>query len=119
MQQTPILALSATAVLAAVEACRFVGFDGDMVSAAGAKPFGVSDYRADPGDDYAVNVLGTAKVETGAAVARGANGLTPVMSDASGKAIPFVVAGANVIAGYALIAGDAGAGATIEVLLAP
>ena len=61
-------------------------------------------------------MLGTAIVEAGAAIALGAKGLTPVKTDADGRAI--AQGGAGEIAGYALQAAGA-AGQKIEVLLTP
>lgn len=113
MQKTPILTLSSVAT-AAVIAARFVDFDGTQCDAAGARPMGVSVYAADIGDAFAVDVLGTTKVEAGAAIALGAKGLTPVKTDVDGRAI--AQGGAGVIAGYALEAAGA-AGAIIEILL--
>lgn len=115
MQQLPILKLTAVAI-APVLAQRFVGFDGAQVDAVGGKPFGVAEYGAAIGSAYQVNVLGTAKVEAGAAIPIGAKGLTPVKSDATGRAIPH--AGAGEIAGYARQPAAA-AGAVIEILLTP
>ena len=116
MQKTTILTLTSVAA-AAVAANRFVDFDGTQCDAAGAKPMGVSAYKADKaGQPFAVDVLGTTRVETGAVIPLGAKGLTPVKSDADGRAIPH--GGAGEIAGYAMQAA-AGAGAVIEVLLTP
>lgn len=115
MQQQPIFVLSATATVAVI-ANRFVGFNGAMVDTLGAKPMGVADYDAEVGDEFAVNVIGTASVEAGAAIPLGDKGLTPVMSDAQGRAIPYVVAAGNVIAGYARQSASA-AGSSVEVLL--
>lgn len=115
MQQQPLLKLTAVAI-AAVAVSRFVGFDGAQVDAVGAKPFGVSETSATIGDAYQVNVLGTAKVEAGAAIPLGAKGLTPVKSDANGRAIPH--GGVGEIAGYARQPAAA-LGSVIEILLTP
>lgn len=116
MQKTTILTLSVVAG-AAVAAHRFVDFDGTQCDVAGAKPFGVSSYKADAaGQAFAVDVIGTTRVEAGAAIALGAKGLTPVKTDADGRAIAH--GGAGEIAGYARQAAGA-AGAIIEVLLTP
>lgn len=115
MQKTPILTLTSVAA-AAVAAHRFVDFDGTQCDAAGAKPMGVSTYAAASGEAFAVDVLGTTKVEAGAAIALGAKGLTPVKTDADGKAI--AQGGVGEIAGYALEAAGA-AGEIIEILLTP
>ena len=115
MQKTPILTLTSVATVA-VATARFVDFDGSQVDVAGAKPMGVSVNAAPIGEAFPVDVLGTTKVEAGAAIPLGAKGLTPVKSDANGKAIPQ--AGAGEIAGYALQAA-AGDGSVIEILLTP
>ena len=94
---------------------RFVGFDGNQVDVAGAKAMGVSQYGVSAGRALPVNVHGTAKVVTGAAIPLLAKGLTPVKSDANGKAIPQ--AGAGEILGYALYAAGA-ADVQLEILLA-
>jgi hypothetical protein len=114
MQKTPILTLASVAA-AAVAAHRFVDFDGTQSDVAGAKPMGVSVTAAAIGDAFAVDVAGTTKVEAGAAIALGAKGLTPVKTDANGKAI--AQGGVGEIAGYALQAA-CGDGSIIEVLLA-
>lgn len=115
MQKTPILTLTRVAA-AAVATARFVDFDGTQCDVAGAKPMGVSVNPAAIGEAFPVDVLGTTKVEAGAAIALGAKGLTPVKTDVDGRAI--AQAGAGEIAGYALQAAGA-AGAVIEVLLTP
>lgn len=115
MQQTPVLTLTSVAT-AAVATQRFVDFDGSQCDVAGAKPMGVSNNAAATGEALPVNVLGTAKVTTGAAIALGAKGLTPVKTDATGKAI--AQAGSGEIAGYALQAAGA-ADVVIEILLTP
>ena len=118
MQNIAILPLPSLAA-AAVAAHRFTGFDGAQCDAVGAKPKGVSQYKADAaGQAFAVDVLGTSKVEAGAAIALGAKGLTPVMSDAQGRAIAHDGDAAKAVAGYALQAAN-GAGHVIEVLLTP
>jgi hypothetical protein len=116
MQKTPILTLTRVAG-AAVAAHRFCDFDGTQCDVAGAKPMGVSVYKADAaGHSFAVDVLGTTKVEAGAAIPLGAKGLTPIKTDANGKAIAH--GGVGEIAGYALQAAS-GDGAVIEALLTP
>lgn len=114
MQKATIFTLTRVAG-AAVAANRFVDFDGTQCDAAGAKPMGVSAYRADKaGEAFAVDVHGTTRIEAGAAIALGAKGLTPVKTDADGRAI--AQGGTGEIAGYALQPAGA-AGAIIEVLL--
>ncbi|HEX8224478.1 MAG TPA: capsid cement protein [Allosphingosinicella sp.] len=113
MQKTPILTLTSIAATA-VAANRFCDFDGSQCDVAGAKPLGVSVNKAAVGVAFPVDVLGTTKVEAGAAIPLGAKGLTPVKTDANGKAIPH--GGAGEIAAYALQAAN-GDGHVIEVLL--
>jgi len=115
MQKRPILTLTSVCTVA-VAAHRFVDFDGSQCDAAGAKPMGVSVNQAVIGEAFPVDVIGTTKVEAGAAIALGAKGLTPVKTDANGKAI--AQGGVGEIAGYALQAASAD-GAIIEVLLTP
>jgi hypothetical protein len=115
MQKITILTLTRVAA-AAVATARFVDFDGTQCDVAGAKPMGVSVNAAAIGEAFPVDVLGTTKIEAGAAIALGAKGLTPVKTDANGKAI--AQGGVGEIAGYALQAA-AGDGQIIEVLLTP
>ncbi|PWR23361.1 capsid cement protein [Zavarzinia compransoris] len=77
----PVLTLTIKAT-AALTKQRFVTLAG-AVPAAGAAVAGVARTAAAIGDDVAVDVLGTAVIEAGAAVAAGA----AIESDASGRAI--------------------------------
>lgn len=115
-QETPVLTISRTPT-AAVAINRFVDFAGNQLTAAGAMALGVANMPTEAvlGRPIPVRVLGTCKVEAGAAIAFAAAG-APVKSDASGRAI--AQAGTGVILGYALEAAI-GAGDTIEILLAP
>jgi len=113
MQKTPILTLTSIATAAIIDN-RFVDYDGSLCDVAGAQPMGVSVTDADIGRAFAVDVLGTTIVEAGAAIPLGAKGLTPVKTDANGKAI--AQGGVGVIAGYALQAA-AGDGSKIEIRL--
>lgn len=115
MQKTAVLTLTSVCTVA-LAAYRFVDFDGSQVDVAGAKAMGVSVNPAAVGEAFPVDVLGTTKVQTGAAIPLGAKGLTPVKSDANGKAI--AQGGAGEILGYALQAAGA-ADAVIEILLTP
>lgn len=115
MQKTPVLTLTSVAA-AAVAPHRFCDFDGTQCDAAGAKPMGVSVYKAETGEAFAVDVLGTTKVEAGAAIPLGAKGLTPVKTDANGRAI--AQGGEGIIAGYALQPAG-GLGVVIEIMLTP
>lgn len=117
MQKTPILTLTSVAA-AAVAAARFVDFDGTQSDVAGSKPMGVSVNKAAQGEAFPVDVLGTSKVEAGAAIALGAKGLTPVMTAADARVIAHDGDAAKVIAGYALQPAS-GAGVVIEILLTP
>jgi hypothetical protein len=110
-QARPVQALTVTAV-GAITAARFVGTDGDQAAAA-ANAFGVAETDAAAGDALAVTSLGTAIVETGAAIAAGAL----VEADASGRA---VTRSAGAILGR--LAPDesaSAAGQFVEVILIP
>mgnify|MGYP001766170434 CR=1 FL=1 len=109
-QSNPILALTAT-LSGTVAANRFVTPAGAQAGA-DANTLGVARTAGVSGDRIAVDVLGTAIVEAGAAVAAGAT----VKADSSGRAITWVSSGAKV--GLALQSAGA-AGAMIEVLLIP
>lgn len=108
MKQTPLLVLTATA-LTSIAAHRLVNFDGGYAAADGAA-FGVSDYPAEPDRDFAVNVIGTAKLTAGGAIAKGG----PIKVGAEGKGV--AQGGAGTIVAYALSAAT-GDGAIIEALL--
>lgn len=110
MQKTSIFSMTAIAT-AAVSEHRFVGMLTGAPCAAGAKAQGVAQYDAAIGEAFAVDVLGTTIVDSGAAVAAG----VAVKSDASGRAI--AQGGAGEILGYAVTAAGA-ADQQIEVLLA-
>jgi hypothetical protein len=109
MQKNSIFTFSAIATVA-VAAARFVGLGTGAHCAAGAKALGVSQTPAAAGEALAVDVVGTAIVEVGGAIAAWG----PVKSDANGKAI--AQAGAGEILGYAVTAATAD-GQKIEVLL--
>ncbi len=109
-QNISLLALTVAAA-GTIAANRFVTPAGAQAGA-DANTLGVARTAAVATDKIAVDVLGTAVVEAGAAVAAGAT----VKSDASGRAITWVTSGAKV--GVALEAAS-GAGALIEVLLVP
>ena len=116
MSQKIVLFTLTCVALGAVAAHRFVGFDGAQVDTAGAKPLGVSNYAVPSGEAVPVDVHGTTKVTPGAAIPLLAKGLTPVKSDAQGRAIPH--GGTGEIAGYAFKAAAAADGPPIEILLA-
>lgn len=109
-QNIALLALTVAAA-GTIASNRFVT-PGGAQAGADANTLGVSRTAAVAADKLAVDVLGTAVVEAGAAVAAGAT----VKSDASGRAITWVTSGAKV--GVALEAASA-AGQMIEVLLVP
>jgi hypothetical protein len=117
MQNIGILVLTSIAA-GAVAAHRFTDFDGSQCDAAGAKPKGVSQYEAEAGQAFAVDVLGTSKVEAGAAIPLGPKGLTPVMTGADARAVAHDGDAAKAVAGYALQPAGA-AGNIIEILLTP
>lgn len=104
----PVLTLSVKAI-GVITANRFVTAAG-AVAGADANTFGAAIAAAAIGEMVPVDVLGTATVEAGAAVTAGAT----VKSDATGRAITWVTAGAKV--GLALETASA-AGVMIEVLL--
>lgn len=104
----PVLGLTVRAT-AVIPAQRFVTLAG-IVTGADLNSVGVSRTAAAIGELMTVDVLGTAVVETGAAVTLNAT----VKSDATGRAINWATAGAKVA--IALEAATA-AGQFIEVLL--
>lgn len=108
-QSIPLLTLSkiASGVIAAE---RFTTYAGAQAGAA-ANTQGVARSAASIGEAYPVDVIGTATVESGAAVANGA----AIETDASGRAITRT-SGPTVA--RALQAATA-AGQRIEVLLIP
>lgn len=89
---------------------RFITIAG-AYPAAGAKGIGVTRTDIKTGGHVAVDVLGSAAVEAGAAITKGAE----LELDALGRVIPKA-AGARV--GYALD-GAAAAGGFVEVFIAP
>lgn len=109
-QSTPVLTLTVT-LTGAVSAHRFVTPSGAQ-AAADANTLGVARTAGAANDRVPVDVLGTAIVEAGAAIAAGA----AVKSDANGRAIAWATSGAKV--GIALQAA-ATAGDLIEVFLIP
>lgn len=109
-QNTALLALTVIAA-GTIATNRFVTPAGAQAGA-DANTLGVARTAAVATDKIAVDVLGTAVVEAGAAVAAGAT----VKSDSSGRAITWATSGAKV--GVALEAAGA-AGNMIEVLLIP
>jgi len=109
-QDRPILTLTAT-LSGNVAVNRFVTPAGAQAGA-GANTLGVARTAGASGDKIAVDVLGAAIVEAGAAVSAG----DTLKADADGKAITWATSGAKV--GLALQAAGA-AGARIEVLLIP
>ena len=110
-QNISLLSLTVAAT-GAIAAARFVTPAGAQAGV-DANTLGVSRYAAGAaGEKIAVDAIGTAIVEAGAAVAVGAT----LKSDANGKAITWAAAGAKVA--IALQAAGA-AGELIEVLLIP
>ena len=109
-QSTLLLAVAVVAT-SAIAASRFVT---PAVAQAGAdaNTLGVSRFAAAVGEKVSVDVLGTAVVESGGAVAFGAT----LKSDASGRAITWAASGAKVA--LSLDTATA-AGQLIEVLLIP
>lgn len=109
MQKSPVYTVTDTAT-AAITAARFVGLLTGAPCAAAAKALGVAQYNAAIGEAFAVDVLGSSIVESGAAVAKG----DAIKSDATGRAI--TQGGAGEILGYAMQAATA-AGQKIQILL--
>lgn len=108
-QSIPVLTLSVTAS-GALTKHRFVGHDGAAAAAAG-NTLGVARSDAAVGDVVGVDVLGTAVVEAGAAIAAGA----AVEVDANARA---VTKSAGVTVGrLAPGASAAAAGDLVEVIL--
>lgn len=109
-QSTPLLAVAVMAT-SAIAASRFVT-PAAAQAGADANSIGVARFAAALGEKVSVDVIGTAVVEAGAAVAFGAT----LKSDASGRAIPWAASGAKVA--LSLDTATA-AGQMIEVLLIP
>jgi len=109
-QAISLLTLSLT-LTGAATANRFVTAAGAQAGA-DANTLGVTRTTGAIAEKVPVDILGTAVVEAGAAVAAGAT----VKSDSTGRAITWVTSGAKV--GLALEAASA-AGQFIEVLLIP
>lgn len=110
MSSIPILSLGAV-LTGTVNPFRFVTPAGAQAGA-DANTLGVARTAGVSGDRITLDVLGTATVEAGAAIAAGAT----LKTDASGRAITWATSGAKV--GLALAAASA-AGDLIEVLLIP
>ena len=107
MQHISLLALSVVAA-GVINKERFVGVNRQQAGAA-ANTYGVARSDAAIGDVFPVDVIGTAIVEAGAAIAQDAL----VETDANGRAITRA---AGPIVGRALKAAT-GLGSRIEVLL--
>lgn len=110
LQNISLLSLPVT-LTGTVAADRFISPAGAYASADG-NTLGVVRAGGDSGAKVTADVLGTAVVEAGAAVAAGAT----LKVDSTGRAITWVTSGAKV--GLALQAAS-GAGVKIEVLLIP
>lgn len=106
----PILTRTVTAT-SSVAAQRFVTPAGAQAGA-GENTLGVARVAAVAADKLPVDVLGTAIVEAGAAVAVNAT----IKADANGKAITWATSGAKVALALSAAAAD---GDLIEVLLIP
>lgn len=109
-QAIPLLTLPVT-LSGTVAANRFIAPAGAYASA-DANTMGVVRSGGGSGDKVSVDVLGTAVVEAGAAIAANAT----LKVDSTGRAITWVTSGAKI--GMALQAAS-GAGVFIEVLLIP
>lgn len=109
-QNIPILTLPVT-LSGTVAAHRFVTAAGAQAGA-DANTLGVARTAGVSGEKISVDVLGTAIVESGAAISAGAT----LESDSSGRGVTWATSGGKV--GIALQAAS-GAGEFIEVLLLP
>ena len=109
-QAISLLALSVT-LAGTAAANRFLTPAGAQAGA-DANTLGVSRSAGVAGEKITADVIGTAVVEAGAAVAAGAT----LKSDASGRAITWAVSGGKVAIA---LQPAAGAGSMIEVLLLP
>ena len=109
-QNISLLSLPVT-LTGTVAANRFVTPAGAQAGA-DANTLGVARFGGGSGDKVTVDVIGTAIVEAGAAIAAGAT----LETDASGRAVTWATSGGKV--GIALQAAS-GAGVMIEVLLLP
>lgn len=109
-QSLPLLTLSLS-LAGTVAACRFVTPAG-LQAGADANTLGVARSSGISGERTPVDAIGTAIVETGAAIARGAT----LKVDATGRAIPWATSGARVAIALETAAA---AGDMIEVLLLP
>ncbi len=109
-QNLSILALT-VALTGTVSACRFITPAGALAGA-GANTLGVVRSAGDSGARVATDVLGTAVIEAGAAIAAG----DTLKTDSTGRGITWATSGAKVA--LALEAAGA-AGEFIEVLLIP
>ena len=110
LQNISLLSLPVT-LTGTVAADRFISPAGAYASADG-NTLGVARSAGDSGAKVTVDVLGTAVVEAGAAIAANAT----LKVDSTGRAITWVTSGAKI--GLALQAAS-GAGVKIEVLLIP
>lgn len=111
MSQNISLLTLPVVLASACAAQRFITATGSPAGA-GANALGVTRYGAAAGATVPVDVLGTAVVEAGAAIAQG----DTLKADADGRAITWATSGAKVA--IALQAASV-AGQLIEVLLLP
>ncbi len=109
-QNIAVLSLS-HALTGTVAVNRFVTAAGAQAGA-DANTIGVSRTAGGNGDLIPIDVLGTAIVEAGAGITKGAS----LKVDASGRAITWAASGAKVAIA---LEGASGAGVLIEVLLIP
>lgn len=99
----------------AIERRRFVKIQADetvVQAEAGEKPVGVSSVPCEKANEVAEIYDGIVIVEAGAAVDAG----ELVMSDAQGRAVPYVSGASNEVAGYA-VTGASEAGELLSVKL--
>ncbi|HSV29947.1 MAG TPA: capsid cement protein [Candidatus Omnitrophota bacterium] len=116
MTQPMSMAIYTRSVLAvgAVTQRRAVKASGAQATVQGEKVLGIAQYNAPDKGDLALDVLGTAVAEAGAAVAADDD----LITDAQGRLIPATGAGGEIVCARALSAAS-GAGKLLEVLLKP
>ncbi|MEO5335192.1 MAG: DUF2190 family protein [Magnetococcus sp. YQC-5] len=110
MSQQSISVLTLTVVATGtIAAGRAVGFNGAAIGTQGQKPMGIAMTAASQGSALAVVTLGTAVVESGAAITLGAS----LIADSQGRAIPATSA-LRVASGVTAVTSSAANGAILE-----
>lgn len=110
MSQQSISVLTLTVVATGtIAAGRAVGFNGAAIGTQGQKPMGIAMTAASQGSALAVVTLGTAVVESGAAITLGAS----LIADSQGRAIP-VTSALRVASGATPVTSSAANGAILQ-----